>query len=773
LTTIIQIYNNIVTNNNAKINGLNNYLAVCVPFYQTGNGSAYFVSLTNAVAPLNLTEEIKKDVVLNQIFIQCNYVFLSTYATLYQQALDAKAAISDGCHNQQVCQFDCSVFKNDLDCSATPTSDSTGFMDMTERIKQNKDEDDAYNYVCRTNFFNAAQSRSGQELNQQYQSNVAKLTKLTYTQFFQEVPSANSNPGFLDYNYLAWFKTKGATNALYDTVRALINYKDSLTGFAKLCQRNPDYLKFENLALAYNAYYIKAEAVAFNPTMGTFTETDPASLSFWRQRSWRMQWIMREIPMQEYVDMVNNWDMIGKLVLVDFVNELQNGSPNDQKPYCSCSNYATYSNFFAQNPDQKAVFRVNGTNTFFPTYNSILFQKCLGVCKPTAALQVKLDAAKKEQQEAEAKAIADAAAKKAAEEKAAADAAAKLKAEQEAKVAAEAAAKKAAEEKAAAEEAAKKAAEQKVAAEAAAKKAKEEAAAKAKAEAEKAAAEAKLKAEEDAKLKATAAAKAASDAAAKVKAEAEAKAAAEATKKAEEEKKLAEQKLVAATAAKAASEAKAKAEQEAKAKADAAAKEAQEKAKQSAEAAAKAKAEQEAKKLEKSKAKVEAAAKTKATAEAQKKVKDLKKPQVGIVTKIVNGKVEQKVVSKADQKEEQKKENKKELATQKGGLNLNIKKEHKIKGNIVIKGKMKLKVDAPLKPILQEKKGSGKNPKRESPMKVFTPNRPTKKEKILRQKYRQFRTSHKKGRKGRAFIESIQTDFETPDKFDKQNIIHV
>jgi hypothetical protein len=792
LNVLIQIYNNIITNNNAKINGLNNYLTVCIPFYINGNGSSYFVTLTNAVAPLNISAEIKKDLVINQIFIQCNYVFLSTYAKLYQQALDAKATVSDGCHNQQVCQYDCSVYKNDLDCSGTPTSDSIGFMDLTERIKQNKDEDDAYNYVCRTNIFNAAHSRSGEELNKQYQSNVAKLTKLTYEQLLQEVPNANAFPGFLDYQYLAWLKTKGASNAIYDTVRGIVNYKDSLTGFAKLCQRNPDYLKFENLALAYNAYYIKAEATAFNPSMSVFTETDPAALAFWRQRSWRMQWIMREIPMQQYVDMTNNWDMIGRLILIDFVNELQYGSPNDQRPYCSCINYATYSNFFAQNPAQKAIFRVNGTDSFIPVYNSVLFQKCLGVCKPTAALQVRLDAAKKATEAAQAKAEADAKAKKAAEEKAAADAAAKVKAEQEAKAKAEAAAKKAAEEKAAAEAAAKKAAEEKAAAEAAAKKAQEAAAAQAKAEAEKKAAEAKLKAEEEAKIKAAAAAKAAEDAAAKAKAAeekakadaaakkaAQEKAAADAAaKKAAEEKKLSEQKLVAAAAAKAAADTKAKAEAAAKAKAEQEAKAAAEKAKQSAEAAAKAKAEQEAKKLAESKAKAEAAAKAKAAAEAEKKAKDLKKPQVGIVTKVANGKVEQKVVNKADQKEAQNKENKKELA-QNGKINTNVKHESKVDGKFVIskklenKMKKQIKVVTP-KPILQGKKGSGTNPKREAPSKPFTPHRPTEKERILRKKYKNFRSQHKKNRKGRrAFIRSIQTDFEAPDNFDKQNIIHV
>jgi TonB family protein len=203
-----------------------------------------------------------------------------------------------------------------------------------------------------------------------------------------------------------------------------------------------------------------------------------------------------------------------------------------------------------------------------------------------------------------------------AEAKAKADAEAKRKAEAEArriaeeKARAEAEAKRKAEEKARAEADAKRKAEEKARAEADAKRKAEE---KAKAEAE-----AKRLAEEEAKAKAEEERKAREEAEARRKAEAEARRRAEeeAQRKAEEEARR-----------KAEEEARRKAEEEARRRAQEEKRaEAERRAREKAEAKAKAKAEAEAKKRAKAEAKAqakaEAAAKKKAVAEAKARAKE-------------------------------------------------------------------------------------------------------------------------------------------------------
>jgi TonB family protein len=219
---------------------------------------------------------------------------------------------------------------------------------------------------------------------------------------------------------------------------------------------------------------------------------------------------------------------------------------------------------------------------------------------------------------AEARAKAEAEAKRKAEEKAQAEAEAKRKAEEQAK--AEAEARRKAEEQAKAEAEAKRKAEEQAKAEAEAKRKAEEQAkaeAEAKREAEQKAreeAEAKARAEAEARAKAEAEEKARVEAEEKAKAEARAKAVAEA-----EERARAKAEAKARAEAEAAEKARAKAEAKAKAKAEAAEKarvKAEAKAKAKAEAAEKARAKAEAKAEAKAKAKAEAEAKAKAKAEA-------------------------------------------------------------------------------------------------------------------------------------------------------------
>jgi TonB family protein len=216
---------------------------------------------------------------------------------------------------------------------------------------------------------------------------------------------------------------------------------------------------------------------------------------------------------------------------------------------------------------------------------------------------------------AEAKARAEAEAKRKAEEKAKAEAEAKRKAEEKAK--AEAEARRLAEEKAKAEAEAKRKAEEQARAEEEAKRKSEE---KAKAEAEarrKAEEEARRKAEEEARLRAEEEARRKAEEEARRKAEEEArrKAEEEARRKAEEEARA---KAEAAAKAREEAEARARAKAEAKEKAKA---EALARKQEKAEAKARAKAEAEARAKEKAeakaRAKAEAAERAKAEADAR------------------------------------------------------------------------------------------------------------------------------------------------------------
>eukprot|EP01080_Neovahlkampfia_damariscottae_P011377 gene11377-4544_t len=377
---LIATYNNIIKNSNVKVTAYQTFHGKCLGYYYQGQGKTWHDALVKLFTERKLDPKTVTSYVGYNIYIQCTYLFNKQWAAKLKAEVAKKTAVTDGCVDKQVCQYDCRHLTN-LDCSKA-TEPTTGFMDLTNRIKIDGNETTAYNYACKTGFFVAKPTAGDKDLQAQFQSNLEKVTKLSFNDLIKERPTAKQFLGHIDYQYLNWIQTRtGAkvSKVQAEIVASLINFKDGLRGFAKLCHRNPDYLKFENLALIYNQYLTNAEEVAFNPATSKIASTDPFALAYFRQRVWRSRWAAGQYSIQEYLDAYNYFQGYSKLILIDFIYDLQFVT-SSKRAYCSCENYGTFYSYFTQNPTQMASYRVQDLS-FYQHYTQQFAQKCLTICK--------------------------------------------------------------------------------------------------------------------------------------------------------------------------------------------------------------------------------------------------------------------------------------------------------------------------------------------------------------------------------------------------------
>jgi hypothetical protein len=147
-----------------------------------------------------------------------------------------------GCASRFVCQYDCSDLIN---CPVDPDQQN-GFMDFTTRVKESKQEMQAYKWVCKNSLFSGKNQRES-PLSKLFRRIAFGLTKLEDDEF--EARNPNFSTAHYDKQYLNWLYSKKIDGNDYEILDILNDYKDGLSGFSKICTENPSWISSLGLKL--------------------------------------------------------------------------------------------------------------------------------------------------------------------------------------------------------------------------------------------------------------------------------------------------------------------------------------------------------------------------------------------------------------------------------------------------------------------------------------------------------------------------------------------
>jgi hypothetical protein len=154
-----------------------------------------------------------------------------------------------GCASRYVCQYDCSDLVN---CPVDPDQEN-GFMDFTSRVKESKQEMQAYKWVCKNSLFSGKNQRKS-PLSKLFRRIAHGLTDLGDDEF--ETRNPNYSTAHYDKQYLAWLYSKKIDGNDFEILDILNDYKDGLSGFSKICTENPSWIS--NLGLKLTEFELNS-----------------------------------------------------------------------------------------------------------------------------------------------------------------------------------------------------------------------------------------------------------------------------------------------------------------------------------------------------------------------------------------------------------------------------------------------------------------------------------------------------------------------------------
>eukprot|EP01080_Neovahlkampfia_damariscottae_P011712 gene11712-4946_t len=303
---------------------------------------------------------------------------LSKEKGMYQQS---------NCHDKSVCQYDCSKVMN------CPVKDTMGFMDLTERIKNNRNEQNAYNWVCKNSFFSSS-SQKDNALSKYFRKLIGKITKKTDTQFIQENPNASETQ--FDTEYLDWLNKKGIHSSERTVFEILNYYKDGIQGFEKICkEKNPGWLSPNVISTKLAQFELQSLKTA---VFGSKAEqrSDAVAAAFRKVGEWKMDYLKGITKSEE--DTYSNALFKGLALTFRkyFIRTVIGGN---QRDFCVCRDYNRFFDAMKKIPEgtRKATYGISNI-AFGNDYQHKLQAVCQKVCsvKESKKEVPKVETSKKE-----------------------------------------------------------------------------------------------------------------------------------------------------------------------------------------------------------------------------------------------------------------------------------------------------------------------------------------------------------------------------------------
>eukprot|EP01080_Neovahlkampfia_damariscottae_P003657 gene3657-6473_t len=308
------------------------------------------------------------------------------------------------CHDKPVCQYDCSKVMN------CPVKDTMGFMDLTERIKNNRDEQNAYNWVCKNSFFSSS-SQKDNTLSKYFRKLIGKITKKTDAQFIQEHPNASETQ--FDNEYLAWLNKKGIHSSERTVFEILNYYKDGIQGFEKICkEKNPGWLTSNVISTKLAQFELESLKTAVFGTKAE-QESDAVAAAFRKVGEWKMDYLKGITKSEEDTYANALFKGLSLTFRKYFISTVIGGS---QRDFCVCRDYNRFFDAMKKLPEgtRKATYGISNI-AFGNDYQHKLQAVCQKVCsvkevpkvekpKPQPKKEVpKVDAPKEETKKEEPK----------------------------------------------------------------------------------------------------------------------------------------------------------------------------------------------------------------------------------------------------------------------------------------------------------------------------------------------------------------------------------
>jgi hypothetical protein len=156
--------------------------------------------------------------------------------TLDAELEEMETLQSNTCSDKFVCKYKCIHARK---CR------KTGFFDLTDRLKQNPDEQLAYDYVCNTRIFSYSGAEAGEPVSMKFNNMVIEeLNKQTnshhtFADFKNKMAQDKSRfkGSFWCAKMVDWAVSLGMKRDV-EVYRLLLLYKDGLRGFSKLCSQH-------------------------------------------------------------------------------------------------------------------------------------------------------------------------------------------------------------------------------------------------------------------------------------------------------------------------------------------------------------------------------------------------------------------------------------------------------------------------------------------------------------------------------------------------------